>query len=68
MNGSKLQCKLAVHFVDKTLIGDITVVQTKNATFTKNVEMMRDKTDNKWSQWFLTVDIVLAPPSASTHA
>jgi hypothetical protein len=34
----------AVHFADKTLIGDITVVQTKNANLIKNVENERNKT------------------------
>jgi hypothetical protein len=52
---------IAVHFADKTLISDITVVQTKNANLTKNVETERNKTYNLWPQRFLTVDTVLAP-------
>jgi hypothetical protein len=63
-NGEVVSLKrpdIAVHFADKTLIGDITVVQTKNANLTKNVEKERDIIYNKWTHRFLTVDTVLAP-------
>jgi hypothetical protein len=56
---SRKRIEVAVHFADKT--GDITVVQTKNANLTKNVETERNSIYNKWTRRFLTVDTVLAP-------
>jgi hypothetical protein len=63
-----LQCELAVHFVDKTLIGDITVVQTKNANLANNVETERNSIYNKWTHRFLTVDTVMAPTAKCVDA